>query len=155
MTLDDANKLLGLAKVNYGYAFKDMTNREQMLLVQSWAVVLQDIPADIVMIAFMQLLSVSKWLPTVAEIRKKCRDLYYESYSFDYGSGESAWASAAKKYISDQTSKLRGDQPPMLPLETMLDGSAGVNIGSGEMAFLEQTKNDGRIYYLPGMEGEG
>ena len=64
MTPDDANKLLALAKANYSYAFKTMTKQEKIMLVQSWAFALQDIPADIVMLAFMQLLSTSKWLPT-------------------------------------------------------------------------------------------
>ena len=67
MTADDANKLLALAKANYSYAFKTMTKQEKIMLVQSWAFALQDIPADIVMLAFMQLLTTSKWLPTVAE----------------------------------------------------------------------------------------
>lgn len=79
MTADDANKLLALAKANYSYAFKTMTKQEKIMLVQSWAFALQDIPADIVMLAFMQLLSTSKWLPTVAEIREQAGHLHREA----------------------------------------------------------------------------
>ena len=79
MTIQDANKLLALAKANYSYAFKTMSKQEKLMLVQSWAFALQDIPADIVMLAFMKLLSVSKWLPTVAEIREQVQRIYYEA----------------------------------------------------------------------------
>lgn len=81
MTTEDANKLLALAKANYSYAFKTMTNQEKIMLVQSWAFALQDIPTDIVMLAFMQLLSTSKWLPTVAEIREQAGNLHHEASS--------------------------------------------------------------------------
>ena len=81
MTTEDANKLLALAKANYSYAFKTMTNQEKLMLVQSWAFALQDIPTDIVMLAFMQLLSTSKWLPTVAEIREQAGNLHHEASS--------------------------------------------------------------------------
>lgn len=81
MTTEDANKLLALAKANYSYAFKTMTNQEKVMLVQSWAFSLQDIPTEIVMLAFMQLLSTSKWLPTVAEIREQAGRLNHEASS--------------------------------------------------------------------------
>ncbi len=160
MTLADANKLLALAKANYSYAFKSMSNQEKVLLVHSWAFALQDIPADIVLVAFMQLLSVSKWLPTVAEIRERVQGLYYESHD------DSAWVrkelglpeeptqkTAARSYICSVAGRLRGDKPPMLGLDAILDGPLGQAIGSGVIADLDKLGN-GRIDYLPDMEDE-
>jgi hypothetical protein len=79
MTAEEVNSLLALAKANYGYAFKGMTRYERTLLVQSWTFALQDVPADVGMLAFMQLLSVSKWLPTIAEIRDQAGKLRREA----------------------------------------------------------------------------
>ena len=69
MTKQEVNKLLALMKANYSYAFKTMSQQDKYLLLNTWTFALQDLNADIVMIAVMQLISVSKWLPTVAEIR--------------------------------------------------------------------------------------
>ena len=56
-----------------------MSAEEKYLLVQSWAVGLQDIPVEIVFIAFFQLLSKSKWLPSLAEIREQIGCLHNEA----------------------------------------------------------------------------
>ena len=133
MTADDANKLLALAKANYSYAFKTMSKQEKVLLVQSWAFALQDIPADIVMLAFMQLLTTSKWLPTVAEIREKIKDMYYQSaYQNDlFPDPESV--RRAKKYIADHTHNMRGDGDAGISLDAILKGPYMTALGSGEM----------------------
>ena len=79
MTQQEVNKLLALMKANYSYAFKTMSQQDKYLLLNTWTFALQDLNADVVMIAVMQLISVSKWLPTVAEIREKCQSLYYSA----------------------------------------------------------------------------
>lgn len=132
MTPEDANKLLALAKANYSYAFKTMTKQEKVLLVQSWAFALQDIPADIVMLAFMQLLTTSKWLPTVAEIREKIKSMYYQTYTNSLFP-EPEHVRKAKEYIGNHASRLRGDGPPELSLDTILAGPYMAALGSGEM----------------------
>ena len=73
MTKQEVNKLLALMKANYSYAFKTMSQQDKYLLLNTWTFTLQDLNADVVMIAVMQLISVSKWLPTVAEIRRSAR----------------------------------------------------------------------------------
>lgn len=79
MTKQEVNKLLALMKANYSYAFKTMSQQDKYLLLNTWTFTLQDLNADVVMIAVMQLISVSKWLPTVAEIREKCQKLHYQT----------------------------------------------------------------------------
>lgn len=154
MNIQDANKLLALAKANYSYAFKSMSRQEKLMLVQSWAFTLQDIPADIVMLAFMQLLSTSKWLPTVAEIREKVKSLYYSAayhHTGFPGNEEPDGVKKARKYIEDHTYMLRGDEAPELTLDSILRGGYGPTLGSGEMGFesLESGTD-----YLPEPEPE-
>ena len=140
MTIQDANKLLAIEKANYSYAFKSMTKQEKIMLVHSWAFALQDIPADIVLIAFMQLLTTSKWLPTVAEIRERVAALHYEaaysaaaSMAALTGRKEPQKIIAARDYIERMTAELRGDGPPGLSLDAILEGPYMPVLGSGEM----------------------
>lgn len=158
MTIQDANKLLAIAKANYSYAFKTMTKQEKIMLVHSWAFALQDIPADIVMIAFMQLLTTSKWLPTVAEIRERVAGLHYEaaysgaeSMAALLGHKEPQKIKAARDYIERMTCNLRGDGPPMLSLDTILEGQYMPALGSGEM---DLQYIEGEYEYLPAMEDD-
>ena len=62
MTIQDVNQLLAIMKANYSYAFKAMSPNERYMLLGTWAVTLQDLPADVVMLAVMQLVSQSKWI---------------------------------------------------------------------------------------------
>lgn len=153
MTLDDANKLLALAKANYSGAFKTMSKQEKVMLVQSWAFALQDIPADVVLIAFMQLLTTSKWLPTVAEIREQVKSLYYQSWPCDdrlYPDPETV--KRAKEYISRHTCDLRGDGLPGLTLDTILRGPYMGALGSGSMEIMGIDSGKGN--YLELLEAE-
>lgn len=79
MTRQETNQLLLLLKVNYSYAFKGMTREEKYLLLNSWALALCDIDANLVMTAVVRLIAKSKWMPTVAEIREACGEVYYDA----------------------------------------------------------------------------
>ena len=154
MTAQDANYLLSLARANFGYAFKDMTNQQKVMMVQSWAFGLQDIPADIVMLAFMQLVTTSKWIPTVAEIREQVRAIGEKARdNLDYGKGIERMArkylnknvqvraddggDAIRRYIVENTAHLMGADGPGLQLDTILRGRGMTAIGSGQMGFVE------------------
>lgn len=167
MTKDDANYLLGLAQANFGYAFKDMTASQKVLMVDSWAFGLQDIPADIVMLAFMQLVTKSKWVPTVAEIREQVKDIGMEARSgLDYGKGieylarvrlgkevhiHNADGDAIRRYIVENTAHLMGQDGPGLQLDTIIRGRNMTSIGSGQMGFGEI----GEGKYESGTSGRG
>lgn len=144
MNASDANKLLSVAKANYSYAFKGMSEQEKVLLVQSWAFALQDIPSDVVLMAFMQLLSVSKWLPTVAEIRQTVMKLRSDAETIltqnrqlarlGYGKAN-ARESAMCEYIVNSTEQSRFEfgREAELSLESMLAGGCYVGLGDGRM----------------------
>ena len=174
MTKQEVNKLLALMKANYSYAFKTMSQQDKYLLLNTWTFTLQDLNADVVMIAVMQLISESKWLPTVAEIRKKCQSLYYSaSYAprdpFDnlsdeerekYGIRpcsqqeieEKERREATRKYIMDATCHLRGDGEPTLSLDSILSNPnfAALGAGNSSLAMLGEVK-----YELPDGSVEG
>ena len=153
MTKEDANYLLALAQANFGYAFKDMTQSQKVMMVSSWAFGLQDIPADIVMLAFMQLVTTSKWVPTVAEIREQVRHIAWQAKEgLEYGKGieylsrtrlgkevhiHDGGGDAIRRYIVENTKHLLGPDGPGLQLDTIIRGRNMTALGSGQMGFAE------------------
>lgn len=168
MTKQEVNKLLALMKANYSYAFKTMSQQDKYLLLNTWTFTLQDLNADVVMIAAMQLISESKWLPTVAEIREKCQKLHYSaSYSDDsltrwaieegQASKEQIEACERKRkacaYIANATNHLRGDKPATLSLDAILSNQAFRGLGSGKSGI--SMLDEARYELTDGKDDEG
>ena len=153
MTTQDVNQILAIMKANYNYALKNMSQEEKYMLLCTWTVTLQDLPADIVMLAVMQLVSQSKWLPTVAEIREKCRDIHYAAAmpdtAFDMmvANGmpvtpeqqrEHDRREAKRKYIAEATKHLCNEDHGALTLDSLLVNPAFEGIGTGRPSFMLQ-----------------
>lgn len=151
MTTQDVNQVLAIMKANYNYAFKNMSQEEKYMLLCTWTVTLQDLPADIVMLAVMQLVSQSKWLPTVAEIREKCREIHYAAampdtvFDIMLANGmqftpeqlqEHDSREAKRKYIAEATKHLRNEDNGALTLDSLLVNPAFEGIGTGRPSFL-------------------
>ena len=171
MTIQEVNQLLAIMKANYSNAFKNMSKEDKHILLRTWAFTLQDLDGSVVLIASMQLISESKWLPTVAEIREKCKALYYSS-AFQAGQetalvknmeaymglsetdAQRAARIAREKtyaYIASATNHLRGDgESAGLQLETILSNPAFVGLTSGKSAFSMLT--DGKYALNDGSE---
>lgn len=147
MTKQEVNQLLALMKANYSYAFKTMSQQDKYLLLNTWTYTLQDIDANVVMIAVMQLISESKWLPTVAEIREKCLEMHYTAlYETDnalfqmVGNGsmtpispdDAAQLRLARKYIANATQHLHDKKRAGLQLDSILNTPAFRELGSGK-----------------------
>ncbi len=154
MTTQDVNQVLAIMKANYSYAFKAMSQEEKYMLLCMWTVTLQDLPADIVMLAVIQLVSKSKWLPTVAEIREKCREIHYAAVTPDttfdmmVANGiqftpdqqrEHDRREAKRKYIVEATKHLRNEGNGALTLDSLLVNPAFEGIGTGRPSFLLQS----------------
>ena len=156
MTTQDVNQILAIMKANYNYAFKNMSQEEKYMLLCTWTVTLQDLPADVVILAVMQLVSQSKWMPTVAEIREKCREIHYAAvtpdtaYDMMLANGmqftpeqqrEHDRQEAKRKYIAEATKHLRNGDNGALTLDSLLVNPEFEGIGTGRPSFLLQ---DGR-----------
>ena len=176
VTIEDANQLLGIAEANFNYAFKNMSLNQKVTLVKTWAFGLQDVPADIVMLAFMQLTTTSKWLPTVAEIREQVRELNRQArrpldaaedmkrlnrlYAEMMGeeppeteAKEETREDSIRRYIVENTERLSGKDGPGLQLDTLLSkGGFFTALGSGHIGFAEV---EGRSPYVLIEEGRG
>lgn len=155
MTIDDANDLLGTAAGAYSYAFRGMSTEQKVQMVQSWAFGLQDIPADIVMLAFMQLTTTSKWIPTVAEIRERVLALRAEAAD-QLDAEESArrvaimlgkepprpedpTGDAVRRYIVENTKHLSAKTGQGLGLDKILEVHRYMTaLGSGKMGFAAE-----------------
>lgn len=148
MTKQEVNNLLALLKANYSYAFKSMSRDEKYLMLNSWTFALQDLSADVVLLAVMKLLTVSKWIPTVAEIREKVQAMYYEAQydlmcaDTERLCGDTNTAQrheAAARKIIDRTHLLRGESAPELRLRDIVDNPQYMQLmaGNRDMMGLE------------------
>ena len=123
------------------------------MLLCTWTVTLQDLPTDIVMMAVMQLVSKSKWLPTVAEIRAACREMHYAAATPDtvfdmmVAAGmpvtpeqqrEHELLEAKRRYIAEATKHLRNEDTGGLTVNHLLANPALDGIGTGQPSFLLQ-----------------
>lgn len=81
MTVDEATKILTVVCAAYPSHFKDMSAEMAKGTVTVWAVQFAEVPADIVFMAVNKHISVSKFPPTVSEIKEKISSLYWDSYT--------------------------------------------------------------------------
>lgn len=102
MTKAEVNKLLALMQANYSNAFRGMGKQEKYLLLGSWTFALQDIDADLAMLAAMKLISTSKWMPTVAEVREKVIALAGEAYELGFDTSLDVKQREAIREIGDR-----------------------------------------------------
>ena len=135
MTKQEVNKLLALMQANYSSAFKGMSQQDKYLLLNTWAFTLQDLDANIVTLAAMQVISKSKWMPTVAEIREQCKALYYEAstacceFRFE---GMPEWEKKAYNALAEKTNHLRGDTQIELSLQAMMRDPKMAALATGQ-----------------------
>ena len=135
------------------------------MLLCTWTVTLQDLPTDIVMLAVMQLVSKSKWLPTVAEIRAACRDMHYAAATPDtvfdmmVAAGmpvtpeqqrEHELLEAKRRYIAEATKHLRNEDTGGLTVNHLLANPAFEGIGTGQPSFLLQCGEQNELHLEDG-----
>ena len=153
MNKQEVNNLLALLKANYSYAFKTMSTQEKYLMLNSWTFALQDLSADVVLLAVMKLLTVSKWIPTVAEIREKVQSMYYEALELMPNAIELEYLDEAKQQrqtaiangILEKTNHLRGDSAPELTLREIVNNPQYAQLMAGNRAVLGMTGQTFRI----------
>lgn len=143
MTQKELNQIMGLVKVNWPSAFKSLSNGEKKFLFSSWYITLRDLTASTVTLAVLQLVSSSKWPPTVAEIREKVKELYYEAEEII--SSDRSWHDffpeanpdksrlMAAEQIINETSHLRGDKLPEMRLDQFISAPEFMNLASGDL----------------------
>ncbi|MBE5791646.1 MAG: hypothetical protein E7322_05745 [Clostridiales bacterium] len=152
MTQQEVNQLLLLMKANYAYAFKGMSQEEKYLLLNTWTLTLEDIDANIVMIAVMKLISKSKWMPTVAEIREACSNIYYDAvFELEQLKFISSWDPNSQKNLKQRedlrkligaTEHLRKFDGAEIPLMRLIERPviAGNNSREGTFSMLSEAE---------------
>lgn len=79
MKREDTIKVLSVLKAAYPNFYKNMSKEEAMGAINLWTMQLSNIPCDIVLMAVNKIIATSKWPPSIAEVREKIKDLYYEA----------------------------------------------------------------------------
>lgn len=68
LTKKDVIAMLTMMKCNYPYAYKDQTEKETTVLVNTWFTILGKYPKEVVQTAFYKCLEVCKVPPTIADL---------------------------------------------------------------------------------------
>ena len=84
MTKVEAAKILAILKAAYPNFYKDMTAEEAQGTVSVWSMQFASLSADVVLMALNKAISVSKFPPSIAEVKSKFTNLYWESYDVLY-----------------------------------------------------------------------
>lgn len=126
MTREETVQVLSLLKAAFPNSYKGMTRQEANGVISVWSTQFANIPVQIVLIAINKLISISTFPPSIAEVKNKLKNLYYEATSelligTDYlKDDEKQKLMAIQKYCySDNTepslvSMLSNNQLPMI-----------------------------------------
>ena len=79
MTGQDAVKILLILKAAYPNSYRGMSKEDAKATAIIWATQFADMPASVVMIAVNKLISTSQFPPSIGEVKKKIRGLYWEA----------------------------------------------------------------------------
>lgn len=79
MTRQEAIKILSVLKAAYPNSYRGMTKDEANGVVGVWASQFSELPYAVVSIAVSKLISTNAFPPTIAEVRGRIRELYWEA----------------------------------------------------------------------------
>lgn len=79
MSYEESIKLLALIKLSYPNSYKDIDVDTQKATVNMWHKKFENVPFKIMELALDHFTNVSKFPPTVADIREELKGLYYEA----------------------------------------------------------------------------
>lgn len=74
-TTDEILTIFHMLQANYHYALKDMTAKQISDLQVLWCELLSDLGGELLRAATLQHVAISKWFPTVAELREAAADI--------------------------------------------------------------------------------
>jgi hypothetical protein len=81
MTRKETTQILAILKAAFPASYKGMTKEEANGTITVWSMQFADTPADIVMLAVHKLIAVSKFPPTISEVKDKLHSIHWEAYS--------------------------------------------------------------------------
>lgn len=82
---------MSMLKAAYPNSYKDLKRQEAHGVISVWAIQLADAPAELVYLAINNLISVSKFPPSVAEVREKIVSIGCEAQGILYRRRQTEW----------------------------------------------------------------
>ena len=79
MTKKETLQILAILKAAYPNSYNGLSKEELSGTVAVWMIQFADMPADIVLMALQKHISISKFPPSIAEIKEKLRNIRYEA----------------------------------------------------------------------------
>lgn len=92
MNEQEATAVLSMLKAAYPNSYKDLKKQEARGVISVWAMQLADAPAELVYLAIHELISGSKFPPSVAEVREKIVSIGREAREVLDSRRQTKWA---------------------------------------------------------------
>lgn len=121
MTKNESIKILAVLTAAYPHSYKSMTPEEAQGVVTVWSIQFADVPADIVFMAVNMAISISKFPPSICEVKERLKTLYWEAYTMmanEINEMDSATLAECQR-ICDHTKQYKMGRP-MTELKGML-----------------------------------
>lgn len=80
MTQKEALQILAILKAAYPNNYNHISPKEAIGIANVWITQFPDIPSQIVMMAVNKAVSTSKFPPSIADVKSKLSDIYWEAY---------------------------------------------------------------------------
>lgn len=80
MNKKEAVQILAILKASYPNFYKNLSQEDAQGIVSVWSMQFADVSAEVVFMALNKAVSVSKYPPTIAEVKEKISSVHWESY---------------------------------------------------------------------------
>jgi hypothetical protein len=76
----EAVQILAILKASYPNFYKNLSQEDAQGIVSVWSMQFADMSAEVVFMALNKAVSISKYPPTIAEVKEKISSVHWESY---------------------------------------------------------------------------
>lgn len=132
MNRKEAAQILAILKAAYPGSYNGMTQKEAAGTVSVWAMQFAEVPANIVGLALQKCISVSKFPPTIREVKDKIQSLHWEAYEAMENQYLDPEARKQCQWIYEVTREYRNMKTYEPTLPQMITGGQMLQIGTGE-----------------------
>lgn len=134
MTKQEAAKLLSLVKLSYPASYRDIDEATANATVTMWAMTFRQVPYALMERAFDRHRMVSKFPPTVAEMARELKKIYFRAEEAALLHKSLGNEQMVRKLLQVMacTQQFQRDEPLPMPGKELADGKMGSSGASGD-----------------------
>ena len=137
MNRKEAAQILSILKASYPNVYKNLSGEDAQGIVSVWYMQFAEISAEVVFMALNKAISVSKFPPTVAEVKEKIHSVHWEAYEIMQRHHKINYLTDAEyeryKRIYEETASFKFSKNYEPSISNMIGGGSSVKqLGKGD-----------------------